>query len=58
MATACYPEWFRLGNPLMWRIPKAVYEFVSNVTALSKNHENAVRCAAIHFIHCLNLVIM
>lgn len=50
-----YPEWFRLGNPLMWGIPKAVYDFVSSGTALSTNHENAVRCATIHFIHCLNL---
>lgn len=50
-----YPEWFRLGNPLMWGIPKAVYDFVSSGIALSTNHENAVRCATIHFIHCLNL---
>lgn len=50
-----YPEWFRIGNPLMWEIPKAVYEFVSNGSDLSINHQNAVRCAVIHFIHCLNL---
>ncbi len=50
-----YPEWFRLGNPLMWAIPKAVYDFLDNGSPLSIHHQNAVRCALIHFIHCLNL---
>ncbi|MEK6282761.1 MAG: hypothetical protein AABN95_20570 [Acidobacteriota bacterium] len=50
-----YPEWFRFGNPLMWEIPKAVYEFLDKGSALSLNHQNAARCAIIHFIHCLSL---
>jgi len=51
------PEWFCKGEPLIWEIPRLVYEVIKTDSVLSANDRNAVECALIHFIHCLNLSI-
>ena len=49
------PEWFRIGEPLLWAIPNSIHDIFNADPNLSANERNIVECALINFIHCLNL---
>ncbi len=55
--TPILPEWFKLGSPLLWRIPEQTITYL-NDQRLPNPEMNAVGyCACIHYIHCLELSI-
>lgn len=49
------PQWYELGQPLFWELPKFAYETTSSCKDLSQDLATTAVCASIHFIHCLNL---
>jgi hypothetical protein len=48
------PEWYVLGNPLIWSVARTAYNFFQQSASLCPSHLNAAHCAAIHYINCLN----
>lgn len=57
MTAKSEPQWFRLGHTLMWQVPKAVYESLSEESRFTATNHNAIRCSIIHLIQCLELSI-
>lgn len=55
MSSPHLPDWFRIGEPLIWSIPESIHGIFDADLRLSANERNVVECALIHFIHCLNL---
>lgn len=49
------PEWFRLGEPLIWEVARTTHDAIGNKVNASIQHRNFANCATIHYIHCLNL---
>jgi hypothetical protein len=57
MTAKSEPQWFRLGDKLMWQVPKAIYDSLSEESRFTATNHNAIRCSIIHLIQCLELSI-